>query len=405
MRNNRQIRTILAVLLTVLMWLPNARLSQQVLAETDVWDGTLRRPIDGNGTKEDPILITSAEEFAFLMQNYDNASGVCFRKYYKLTCDINLNNKIWLYGTASTANRTFIAQFDGDGHKISNVRMMMAHSPRQVHVGLFPQLGGDAEFESVIENLHVENVTFEFYELNAEVTPSYQFRVGALVGQMYNNSRIENCIVSDVKADESFLQSNQPYNAQLWMAPLVGDTQEKFGQGAKYGIKVPSAKIENSYGHIDTDFAGISGANAESFKISKEQGKAVANKNSNSVSIVAIGDKNNTKYQAKLAKNGSYTYRWKFDNKELPSKTHSVQVPYLRHNETLSVEVLDNKGNVVAQDGIMVEVCDIDYRTTSVTKVAGGKSYNINAELVGPSKNELAQSLSYTWYDLTEDEK
>ena len=136
MRNNRQIRTILTVLLTVFLCMPNSLSIQQAMAETDVWDGTLRRPILGSGTKQDPMLITSAEEFAFLMQNYDNASGVCFRKYYKLTCDINLNNQIWLYGSATTANRTFIAQFDGDGHKISNVRMMMAHSPRQAHVVL-----------------------------------------------------------------------------------------------------------------------------------------------------------------------------------------------------------------------------------------------------------------------------
>ena len=418
MRNNRQIRTILTVFLTVFLCMPNSLSIQQAMAETDVWDGTLRRPILGSGTKQDPMLITSAEEFAFLMQNYDNASGVCFRKYYKLTCDINLNNQIWLYGSATTANRTFIAQFDGDGHKISNVRMMMAHSPRQAHVGLFPQLGGDAEFESAIENLHVDHVTFEFYELKEDVAPNYQFRVGALVGQMYSNSRIENCIVSDVTTAESFAQTSQPYNAQLWMAPLVGDIQESFGSGWSYGMKVPSAKIEHSYGYISSDLSELSGATPESVKISQEQGSAAEGKyknfswhktndhgyafDGNAVSIVATSE---NKYQAKLAKNGNFSYRWRFDNQELASKTREVQIPYLMHNETLSVEVLDTKGNVVAENGIMVEVCDIDYRTTSVVKVAGGRSFNINAELVGPSKNELAQSLSYTWYDLSDNEK
>ena len=288
------------------------------------------------------MLITSAEEFAFLMQNYDNASGVCLRKHSKLTCDINLDNKIWLYASASTANRTFIAQFDGDGHKISNVRLMIGHSPHQVHVGLFPQLGGDAEFESAIENLHVEHVTFEFYELKDEVSPNYQFRVGALVGQMYNNSRIENCIVSDVKTAESFTQTNLPYNAQLWVAPLVGDIQEKYGEGTGYGIKVPTAKLEHSYGYFESELTSMSGATPESLKFTKEQGTGAEGKynnftwrktanhaysfENNAVTIEQVGGASSTKYQAKLAKSGSYTYRWSFDKKVLASKTNEVQV-------------------------------------------------------------------------------
>ena len=401
MRNNRQIRAIFAAILAVLLWMPFSGITQQVKAETDVWDGTLRRPIIGNGSEQDPYLITSAEEFAYLMQNYDNASGVCFRKHYKLMCDLNLNNLVWLYGSASTANRTFIAKFDGAGHKISNVRLMMHHASRQMHVGLFPQLGGDAEFESVIKNLHVDQVSIEFYEQISKVAPNYQFRVGALVGQMYNNSLIENCIVSNVNVSNSFAQEGLPYHAQMWMGPLVGDMQEKFGAGNGYGIKVPTAKIEKSYGYITSDFANVQGPTKESVKTVREQGSAQTGKvngytwhktgdhqyafTENEVNIVRVGDGN--KFQAKLGKTGNYTYRWEFDKKFLASKTNEVEIPYLMHNETLSVVVLDAKGKEVSSNGYMVEVEDLQYHATSMVKVAGGKSYNINAELAGQGKS------------------
>lgn len=418
MRYNNQIRTLFSVLLSIFFWLPG-NFAAPLHASTDVWDGTLRRPIAGSGTKEDPMLITSAGEFAYLMQNYDNASGVCYRKYYRLERDIDLNNYSWLYGVATTANRTFIAQFDGAGHKISNVRLRMSHTPRQVHAGLFPQLGGDADFESVIKNLEVEHITLEFYENLSEVTPSYQYRIGALVGQMYNNSRIENCIVNDINVDESILKINQPYNGQIWLAPLVGDMQEGFGQGTDYGMKVPTAKIEHSYGSLSTTLSGTNQPTPDYLKITQEQGAAKAGEyqgytwyetanhtysfESNSVSVAATGE--NNKYEAKLAKPGNYTYRWTFDNKTLAQNTQTVEIPYLMHNNTLSVEVLDAKGNIITTGGTMVEVPEIQYRTTSVTKVAGGKSYNINTELVGPSKEEFGQALSYIWYDLSDNEK
>ena len=88
-------------------------------ANTDAWNGTLRRPILGSGSKQNPILITSAEEFAFLLQNYDYNSGICLHKYYKLTCDIDMSACHWTYGSAGTENKSFRAHFDGDGHKIS----------------------------------------------------------------------------------------------------------------------------------------------------------------------------------------------------------------------------------------------------------------------------------------------
>ena len=421
MRHNKQMRAIFAAILAVLMWMPTTSVTQQAKAETDVWDGTLRRPIQGVGSKQDPILITSAEEFAYLMQNYDNASGVCFRKYYKLTCDINLNNYVWLYGSASTANRTFIAQFDGAGHKISNVRLMMHHAPRQIHAGLFPQLGGDADFESAIENLHLDQVNIEFYEVNSQVSPNYQFRVGALVGQMYNNSRVENCIVSNVTVSDSFQQESLPYHAQMWMAPLVGDIQEKFGAGQGYGVKVPTAKIEKSYGFISTDFSKVQGPTPESVKATQEQGSAQTGSVNgytwhktgdhlyafadNAVSIERVGGDSSRKFQAKLAKAGNYTYRWEFDGKFLTSKTNETEVPYLMHNETLSVVVLDAKGKEIASNGYMVEVDELQYHATSITKVGGGKSYNINAELVGASKTALSPAIAYTWYDLSDNRK
>ena len=89
-----------------------------VFADTDAWNGTGLRPYYGIGTQDNPFLIKSAEEFAFLMQNYDYNNGICYKKYYKLTCDLDMSACPWTYGMTYTNNKSFIAHFDGDGQRL-----------------------------------------------------------------------------------------------------------------------------------------------------------------------------------------------------------------------------------------------------------------------------------------------
>jgi len=125
--------------------------------DTSYWDGALIAPTKGSGTAADPYLISTPEEFAYVI----NAGGAA-NTFYKLTSDIYLNklDKInwtngelldenyvaneWYTGysmngdvyTNGTADITFQGTLDGDGYTVYGVY----YKPGQpgTAVGLIP---------------------------------------------------------------------------------------------------------------------------------------------------------------------------------------------------------------------------------------------------------------------------
>lgn len=407
--------------LALSLTLPMPELATEALASVDVWDGSLRRPIEGQGTKENPYLINTSEEFAYLLQNYDNNSGVCLHKYYRLTADLDMNHDIWRYGIATTDNRTFRAHFDGAGHKIYNVDIYVYHNPYEVHAALFPQLGGDADFESVIENLEVDNVKVHFFSASPNVTPCHQFRVAALVGQMYANSRIENCIVSNMTNAPLSQSVEMPATASYRIAPLVADVQEKFG-GKSQNAQVASARIVNSYGHYKPTLGELHASPSTCLVVQQEQ-NSLTEMSHNGYQWQKLGDKSYSfapdkvalectgfttegkrVYRASLTKKGNYSYLWKFNGKVLPFTGADCEVPTMAEAHTLSVEVKDEKGRTITSNGELLAVPTIELHTTSITSVGGGKSYNIKTDVRGEHTEMIVPELTYEWYDLNDDE-
>ena len=400
MRKNLLSRAFYAVVLAAGLMLPTHYTAQQVWAESDVWDGTLRRPIMGSGSEQDPYLITSAEEFAFLMQSYDNASGICLHKYYKLTIDVDMAGKLYSYGATSTASHTFLAQLDGDGHTISNVNLCVSDDARELHVGLFPQLGGDADFKSGIRNLHVDRANISYFDnsVNAK-SGSHQYAMGVLVGQMYSNAFVENCTVTNATIDASFAHALEHKGASLRVAPLVGEYKDSFRKEGK-GSKVADDKMIRSYGTLTSNVG-----NHSNLTFTATQGQTAYSFVPDGVQIVPVETADGRTFRAQTSKGGSYTYRWNFDNKTLPATGNECQVPYVSHNETLSVEVLDSKGNVLTSCGLMINPPVLQMHALSITSVGGGKSYNIKAVMEGDGVQQMQSELTYQWFDLTDGEK
>ena len=82
-------------------------------AQVSVWDGTAEPWTHGSGTQEDPYLIESAAQFAYL-QNHTAP----FR-YFKLMTDIDLDNRDWFpIGYNSLTYAPFHGCFDGNDHTI-----------------------------------------------------------------------------------------------------------------------------------------------------------------------------------------------------------------------------------------------------------------------------------------------
>ena len=124
---------------------------------TDVWDGTIATGFrGGSGTKEDPYLIATGAELAYLAQVINtDAENTYFKKYYRLVSNLNLGGLEWEPIGKYYAKNSFGGYFDGDGHSIYNFKITELDDD-ELYIGLFGYLGG------VVENLNVRNFHIEF---------------------------------------------------------------------------------------------------------------------------------------------------------------------------------------------------------------------------------------------------
>ncbi|MBQ6277105.1 MAG: T9SS type A sorting domain-containing protein [Bacteroidales bacterium] len=104
----------------------------QLAAQVSTWDGTHTPWTHGTGTEDDPFLIESAQQLAYLTYRVNNGldavGGHTSNAYhYKLMTDIDLNGSEdfqWTpigYYTSSTDYQCFGGSFDGNGHSVSGV--------------------------------------------------------------------------------------------------------------------------------------------------------------------------------------------------------------------------------------------------------------------------------------------
>lgn len=160
---------------------------------TNVWDGTIASGFaKGSGTEEDPFIISTGSELAYLayaVNNVLNNGQIYYAQgYYKLGNDIDLNNIEWTpIGLAFYDNggagkqdysRVFMGTFDGDSHVITNLKISYLHKAFYRYNGLFGFNMGS------IKKLGLENVNISVH------APSYYHYVGALAG--YNQGIITN---------------------------------------------------------------------------------------------------------------------------------------------------------------------------------------------------------------------
>ncbi len=156
-------RKFLAFLLTAVMILAIMPFSA-VSAAGEVWDGSVASSFaSGSGTENDPYIITTGAELAYLSKI--DTTGLCF----ELAKDIVLND-------TSKANQwvdiEFYGNFDGKGFSVTGLYI----STLETKIGLF----------EYTENATIKNLTLkDAYVEGADY-------VGGFVGEGYKTS-IENC--------------------------------------------------------------------------------------------------------------------------------------------------------------------------------------------------------------------
>ena len=155
-------------------------------------DAHLLSELIGEGTKESPYLISSADDL-FLMAS-DINSGATANSHYKLTCDIDLGGAEWTpagyydkskedpYSTA------FCGVFDGNGHTVSNFVITKADTS---YIGFFGLVYGGS-----IKNFNIDGMT-----INLSSTNNERFYTGSLVARFVvstenTTAAIENCNVT-----------------------------------------------------------------------------------------------------------------------------------------------------------------------------------------------------------------
>ena len=178
--------TIIAILLTI-----------NALA-LDVWDGSASPWTNGSGTSNDPYLIETAANLAYLAEKVNEgyqAQGMEVFKnvYFMMTDDLDLNNINWTpignvdYANSSLSGYCFAGIFDGWYHTISNLKIQTNASITGLFAGLYGEQGPPPSDRSgQIRHLSV---------VNGSIT-STGFGAGGIVGAIAGEALVYQCSFS-----------------------------------------------------------------------------------------------------------------------------------------------------------------------------------------------------------------
>ena len=210
-------------------------------AQTSVWDGSRKLWTRGEGTADNPYLIESAENLAFLAYMVDKGfetSGL----YFRLTVDIDLNGSedqpwcpIGLYNrwfsedgcdrgnlnaTGYSPYTVFRGHFDGCGHRISNIYVNMPG-----YAGLFGYAGERSnEALAVIENVYVTNGFIK----GSDCGGIAGYASGAVISHCWNGASIEGSSVGGIVGSHATSVQNC-YNLGDLNGTYVGGIVGQFG--------------------------------------------------------------------------------------------------------------------------------------------------------------------------------
>ena len=224
------------------------------LAEADAnaksWDGSIAEKYKfGDGSKQNPYLITNGSELAYLAENVNNGENY-EGKYFQLASDIDLGSKSWT--PIGNTNNSFRGIFDGAGHSIYNINISINSNPSGIQsYGLFGTIGGGSQ-RTVIKNLELDDAQISIG--GSGNVSSGGWHIGTLVGTMYNNSEVINNIVNGSTISDNGNISIRSADVQYAVGGLVGyvtNTQNSTGDPGGQN----RYKIENCFVNTKIDLS------------------------------------------------------------------------------------------------------------------------------------------------------
>ena len=181
-------------------------------AQISTWDGTAESWTKGSGTAEDPYLIESAQNLAYLAQQVNamnthtgNYFDVFADTWFLLTTDLDLGGNEGLLWTpigkdnvANSIKTDFAGHFDGGDHTIYNMSIVAPENKKNSSFGLFGNaIGGSIKNITMASNCDVD---IQY--------PILYYQAGVSVGSVLGFGRevvLENCVnYGVVRADVGY---------------------------------------------------------------------------------------------------------------------------------------------------------------------------------------------------------
>ena len=153
-----------------------------VYADPTPWGGNVASKFaGGTGTKADPYIISTADEFALFGSRYHNSYS-----YYKITEDIDLGGKDWQY----MKDRTFYGHLIGkkeDGSKpvISNYVIDIT-------------AGGSYGLLGIVSNAEIINVGVSNVTVKLAASIGNTLKAGAFIGNVAYGSLVDGCFAKNI---------------------------------------------------------------------------------------------------------------------------------------------------------------------------------------------------------------
>lgn len=250
--------------------------------------------LNGEGTEKNPYLITSTNDFAYLVSQlatYDRNYG--YGQFFKQIADIKAPIPNCLYQGNAYKSAPFAGNYDGDSHKILNLTYLGTNGGEQSDaIGLFSILHDGA----VIRNLDIEgadieypgnccgllagvangNIRIENITLNGNIK-STKDKVGGLIGYIEGNAQsLAQISIRNVRLGVSFSESGSSYigaligwaeNASIQVEDISSDGIFKNLRGNNH----VAGLIGKLYGQIDARKIKLQHTTLNDFPISGNQ--------------------------------------------------------------------------------------------------------------------------------------
>lgn len=193
LKNKLIISIFSALLVVIACFLVYSLYSYLTLANVDseIWDGVSVASSfsSGNGTLENPYVISNASEFIYFKNEIEGINSSTYAdKYYVLSKNIDLgSHELSSIGISSESTiNVFKGYFDGRGFTIKNVNIVGSNINNYDTYGLFTVVDGGS-----ISNLNLENI---------DISPNKgdnPLMIGTLVGEIRNKTVVKNISVYD----------------------------------------------------------------------------------------------------------------------------------------------------------------------------------------------------------------